>query len=169
MIELTRRRFLRGTLGVVGGMLLTRIPSFLPTVFLDGVHDDGPGLNALFRGDPVAILNEAALMRPSVHEVILQKALIRTRETIVLPAKGPDVTMNECHVDATGLTEGAALYLEAPIRIHGQPVMPGRECPVLQDVYIEGRDSYRDRGRPNVFTARAVSGTPCAERPDSSL
>lgn len=111
MIETTRRTFLRGTFSLIGARILPCIPSFLPTIFLDGLHDDGPGLNALLRGDPVTILDEAAVSRPSAQAVLLRTANILTREMIVLPDGGPYLCLEDCYIEGRDLPDSSRVVL----------------------------------------------------------
>lgn len=62
MADLSRRLFLRGALSVAATTALIRPSALLaaaPKIVADGLHNDGPGLNALFGGRPVDIVNDA--------------------------------------------------------------------------------------------------------------
>lgn len=56
MADVSRRMFLRGALAVGATSLIIRPTALLiPSIVGDGIHDDGPGLNALFAQQPVDV------------------------------------------------------------------------------------------------------------------
>lgn len=58
-MELSRRGFLRGLVAVTaaGVVSLPAVAEAVPQLWGDGVHDDAGGLEALFNGRPVEVMN----------------------------------------------------------------------------------------------------------------
>lgn len=85
-MNLGRRSFLRGvlTVAVLSAVEpIVRLARSVPRILGDGVHDDAPGLNALFRGHPVDIVGDCARIIRG-RGVVLQNGLFRTCSTLVL-------------------------------------------------------------------------------------
>lgn len=55
------RRLFLGGIASLGVASTVKTRSFVPTIYGDMIHDDAPGLNALFRGDPVRVLSGRAI------------------------------------------------------------------------------------------------------------
>jgi hypothetical protein len=87
---MTRRGLIRGLFAAPAVVCMANIMPIsatwaLPRIRGDGIHDDGPGLNALLRGEPVDVLTP--LVRECGDKVLLFDGAFRTSETIYL---GPE-------------------------------------------------------------------------------
>lgn len=55
------RRLFLGGLASLGVAATVKTAVFVPTLWGDMIHDDAPALNALFRGEPIRVLNGRAI------------------------------------------------------------------------------------------------------------
>jgi len=107
----TRRLFLGGVLSLTGAALLPRIPSYVPTIFADGVHDDAPGLNALLRRQPVEILMDVAVKAIGPHEYVwLNQANLLMRSTIIVDDDTVPLCMSDCRIN--NFADNAAIWIK---------------------------------------------------------
>lgn len=85
MMDLSRRRFLSGVLSVAATSVIagSGLARAMPRIIADGVHDDGPGLNALFDGRPVDIVNDAVRIIRG-DGIFLAKGTFRACERLVI-------------------------------------------------------------------------------------
>jgi hypothetical protein len=81
--DLSRRSFLRGTLALAGTVALQ--PAFtllsVPKIWADGIHDDAPGLNALFARQPVEVVDDAVSILQGEH-ISLRNGIYRIGSTL---------------------------------------------------------------------------------------
>jgi hypothetical protein len=67
------RRLFLGGMASLAVATTVKTATAVPTLWGDGVHDDAPALNALFRGDPIRVLNGRVIegARPAVVDAKL--------------------------------------------------------------------------------------------------
>lgn len=107
-----RRAFLGGILAL-GATALVRpkLPSWLPVIVGDGEHDDGPGLNALFRGERVNVARDIKNIVRNEAGVWLTGGRFRTSETLSLPQH---IVVHRTWIGATkGFSNDAIVSLAA--------------------------------------------------------
>ena len=93
-MNLSRRSFLGGAIALTAAVAITGPLKLLPRIIGDGVHNDAPGLNALFRGEPVSIENKGVkLLSNSKCEI--SGGIFNLEETIVV-ANGFEVYFHDC-------------------------------------------------------------------------
>ena len=83
---LSRRSFLAGVISASCVASIAGSFAALPVIVGDGVHNDGPGLNALFNGDPVSILADGVRIANN-GEIWVTNGRFFTRETLVFRNK----------------------------------------------------------------------------------
>lgn len=131
----TRRQFFKLTAGAAA---LTAMPdltlaSDVPVIWADGVHDDGPGLSALLRGEVVEFASaKAAKAIEMVGDKVLfgDRAKFRLSSPIVIPP-GRHVTLQGgsflCNDGVSLLVDGGTVRIDGMTylaEVDGRPTPP---------------------------------------------
>lgn len=89
-LDLARRSFLGGALALGGSVALARVMPDVPTLWGDGIHDDAPGLQALFDRKPVTIMrDEIVVQRAGIVRVEGGRFLLRKHGLVLRNDHGP--------------------------------------------------------------------------------
>jgi hypothetical protein len=67
----------------VAAIAVVRIPSALPFIWGDGIHDDGPGLNAFLAGKAVEFMTDA-VRAWNASDIAIVGGTFLIRETVVI-------------------------------------------------------------------------------------
>jgi hypothetical protein len=96
-MNLSRRTFLRGIITTTGALILP-VTQAIPCILGDGIHDDGPGLNALINGRPVNILSEGTrILENGIIKISKGKFLIG--ETLVFENPSIITEWSDCVIN----------------------------------------------------------------------
>jgi len=95
-MNLSRRLFLGGAIATVGASIVPAFAS-VPTIYGDGIHDDWAGIDALWRGKPARILNDAVSVRPD-GLVEMVGGQFRVSKTLHMLRDGPKVHLIKTHL-----------------------------------------------------------------------
>lgn|SRR5574343_681600 len=98
VIDTSRRSFLRGVLSLGAAAVVLPKVSFLPVIVGDGIHDDAPGLNALFRGEPVNILADGVRLLRNAANIELSGGKFALGSPLV--ALGDYIHIHDVHMIA---------------------------------------------------------------------
>lgn len=106
MVDVSRRWFLGGALGVATAAVLPKGSAYAATLYGDGIHDDTKGLQALLDGKPVLVKAEGIVAQQSDGRVVLSCGSFRISDTIYVRAKNE---ITHCSFHATPDFKGSCV------------------------------------------------------------
>lgn len=108
--NLNRRSFLGGVLALTGAAIVKPSLGLVharPAIWADMIHDDAPGLNALFARQPVDIMSDKVLIDRS-HGLVLKGGSFLLRSTVNIE-NGKNIMLYGNTFEASGDMDGQVM------------------------------------------------------------
>lgn len=116
-MNLSRRSFLRGVITCAAAVAVAKIAPLLPSlpkIVGDGIHDDSPGLNALFAGEPFEAVADCVKVSNANH-ITLSNGIFRLCQPLVIKRDFTIIMNSDFYfdgvegpmLDCTSLKQGA--------------------------------------------------------------